>query len=106
MLVMEVIAVLNFSTAFSSSCSSTNEGLAGILGGGCMPSDLGMPITTSYITPHAVRRFIVIISYALAAFLVIAGLFVPTNLIVEAASGNFLLVKLNIMHEVRIYLAF
>ena len=53
-LVIEVIAVLNFSTAFSSSCSSTKEGLAGILGGGCIPSDLGIPITTSYITPHAV----------------------------------------------------
>ncbi len=37
-----------------------------------------------------VRRFIVIVSYALAAFLIIAGLFVPTNLIVEAAGGSFL----------------
>ncbi len=39
---------------------------------------------------NIIRRFIVVVSYALAAFLVIAGLFVPTNLIVEAAGGNFL----------------
>ncbi len=46
----------------------------------------------AYNAPGAniIRRFIVVISYALAAFLVIAGLFVPTNLIVEAAGGNFL----------------
>ena len=51
---MDAMAVLNFSTAFSSSSSSTNEGLAGIFGGRCIPSDFGMPATTSYITPQAI----------------------------------------------------
>ena len=54
MLEMDAMAVLNFSTAFSSSSNSTNEGLAGIFGGRCIPSDFGMPVTTSYITPQAV----------------------------------------------------
>ena len=51
---MEAMAVLNFSTAFSSSSNSTNEGLAGIFGGRCIPSDLGIPVTTSNITPQPV----------------------------------------------------
>ena len=54
MLEMEATAVLNFSTAFSSSSNSTNEGLAGIFGGRCIPSDLGIPVTTSNITPQPV----------------------------------------------------
>ena len=54
MLEMEAMAVLNFSTASSSSSNSTKEGLAGIFGGRCIPSDLGIPVTTSNITPQPV----------------------------------------------------
>ena len=55
MLEMFPIAFLNFSTAFSSSSSSTKDGFAGIFGGGLIPSDFGIPITTSNMTPQAVR---------------------------------------------------
>ncbi len=55
-LAMAAIPLLNLSTAFSSSSSSTKEGLAGILGGGSIPSLFGMPLTTSNITPQLVRQ--------------------------------------------------
>ncbi len=37
-----------------------------------------------------VRRFIVLASYIMAAFLIIAGLFVQTNIITEVPSSSFL----------------
>ncbi len=46
----------------------------------------------AFDTPSSnwVRRFIVVCSYGIAMFLIVAGLFVPTNIITDIPTFNFL----------------